>query len=56
MNMSHIHTILACNHPIIDGETRHTIPTCYAQMSYPSMQVANQKPGKSDMLSQHAVS
>ena len=36
-------------------ETRHTIPTGYMQASYPSMQLANQKPGKLDMLSQHAV-
>ena len=36
-------------------ETRHAIPTCYVQASYPSMQSANQKPGKSDTLFQHAV-
>ena len=36
-------------------ETRHIILTCYAQTSYPNMQSANQKPGESDMLSQHAV-
>ena len=36
-------------------ETRHAIPMCYAQTSYPSMQLANQNPGKSDTLSQHAV-
>ena len=32
-------------------ETRRAIPTCYAQTSYSSMQLANQKP---DTLSQHA--
>ena len=37
------------------GETRHAIPTCYVETSHPSMQLANQKPGKPDILSQHAV-
>ena len=37
------------------GETRHAIPICYAQTSYPSMQSANQKPAKPEMLSWHAV-
>ena len=36
-------------------ETRYAIPTYYAQPSYPSMQLTNQKPGKPDILSQHAV-
>ena len=35
------------------GETSHAISTCYMQPSYPSMQSANQRPGKSDMLFQH---
>ena len=44
----------------------HAIPTCYVQPSYPSMQLANQRPQSSentiaacsslDKLSQHAVS
>ena len=36
-------------------EARQTIPACSRLESYPSMQLANQKPGKLDMLSQHAV-
>ena len=36
-------------------KTRHAIPTCYVQASYPSMQLANWKSGKPDMLSQQAV-
>ena len=36
------------------GEARHAIPACIMQTSYPSMQSPNHRPGKPDMLSQHA--
>ena len=59
------HTIPACSnldklsqHAVNQSEareTRHAIPTCYVQPSYLSMQSANQRPVKSDMLSQHAM-
>ena len=45
----------ACSHPITDQETRHAIPACTMQKSYPSMQSPNHRPGKVDTLSQHAV-
>ena len=35
-------------------EVRHMIPACSNLESYPSMQLANERPGKLDMLSQHA--
>ena len=44
-----------CQHAITQSqtrETRHAIPTCYAQTSYLSMQSANWKP---DTMSQYAV-
>ena len=47
---------LACNHPITDWGNQTSYPNMLsAKVSYPSMHSVNQKPGKLDTLSQHAV-
>ena len=53
-------TLIGLKQPLVTsqskaGEARHAIPVCIVQTSYPSMQSPNNRPGKPEMLSQHAV-